>query len=684
MDTWDRPSSAEVTFTEGDGGAVAGGGVVGEASDEGDKPAPAPLTSRSSTEWGSMAGGLAAAEATQGAEPTSDHVSYGSNVTPRAPAAPADFGAATAALVEESEADAAALVSRAVETALEEVYPEVEEAPPTFMEQVRRLSTAAAQAFAPQPKAPTEETLAKTAAIDNALTEEDNALPPEEVAAKVAANVMALAIELAAPPRRPSLFARAVSVVKQEPPKPPPKPTFVDTPEEAVVRTWLKEVFLTADQPKLLNVISDNTITLRDHLRSGVVLCSALNCLKPGTVGRVKPPSATASRFARLEPLTTYKNACVSLGLGEKDCLPPAEWLDGKTMTPLLDHIPPLTRYVKGAPKLQGGERGGLKKAPTKANAATRGAAPGMTARDMFAEKKGAAAVVKPTSPTPASRAGAANRGAKSNAAAARAVFEIDKGTGPGTAVPIKSARERAASGAGKKTDQSQKMTVRPMPRSARMPTAHTLSDPTHPSSLSFASLIRSQVRTATGATHSFAESETIAFSDYINEALGDDNAIAHLLPIDEDSLALFDALKDGVILCKLINSAQADTIDMRCVHTGAKKPLSVYEVVENLNMAINAAVAIGCRVVNIGHDDVMSGSPHLVLGLLWQVRAAPSPSAALAQRSASPQRLPSAALASSCEQLAAATADAPLRATLGRSSRPASWPKSTSRPRPS
>ena len=30
-----------------------------------------------------------------------------------------------------------------------------------------------------------------------------------------------------------------------------------------------------------------------------------------------------------------------------------------------------------------------------------------------------------------------------------------------------------------------------------------------------------------------------------------------------------------------------------RCVHTGQKKPLSVYEVVENLNMAINAAVAI-------------------------------------------------------------------------------------------
>ena len=84
--------------------------------------------------------------------------------------------------------------------------------------------------------------------------------------------------------------------------------------------------------------------------------------------------------------------------------------------------------------------------------------------------------------------------------------------------------------------------------------------------------------------------------------------------------MELFDALKDGVILCLLINAAQADTIDLRVVHTGQAKPLSVYEVVENLNIAINAAVAIGCRVVNIGHDDILSGAPHLVLGLLWQI----------------------------------------------------------------
>jgi len=123
------------------------------------------------------------------------------------------------------------------------------------------------------------------------------------------------------------------------------------------------------------------------------------------------------------------------------------------------------------------------------------------------------------------------------------------------------------------------------------------------------------------GATHSFAESETIAFTRHINETLDGDPDCAHLLPMSEDSTEIFETVKDGVLLCKLINHVgTGDTIDMRCVHLGRSHPLSVFEVTENLNLAINAAVAIGCRVVNIGSGDIMMGSPHLVLGLLWQV----------------------------------------------------------------
>ena len=82
-------------------------------------------------------------------------------------------------------------------------------------------------------------------------------------------------------------------------------------------------------------------------------------------------------------------------------------------------------------------------------------------------------------------------------------------------------------------------------------------------------------MRSQTGATHSFAESETLAFSEFINETLGGDATVAHLLPIDVEAeeCALFDVLQDGVLLCKLINAAVPETVDLRCVHTGARKP---------------------------------------------------------------------------------------------------------------
>lgn len=40
----------------------------------------------------------------------------------------------------------------------------------------------------------------------------------------------------------------------------------------------------------------------------------------------------------------------------------------------------------------------------------------------------------------------------------------------------------------------------------------------------------------------------------------------------------------------------------------------------ENLMLALNSASAIGCTVVNIDAQDMKAGTPHLVLGLLWQI----------------------------------------------------------------
>lgn len=48
--------------------------------------------------------------------------------------------------------------------------------------------------------------------------------------------------------------------------------------------------------------------------------------------------------------------------------------------------------------------------------------------------------------------------------------------------------------------------------------------------------------------------------------------------------------------------------------------PKSIYEKIENLNLAIQSAKAIGCTVVNIQPDLIMEKREHIILGLIWQI----------------------------------------------------------------
>ncbi|KAI0076499.1 fimbrin [Panus rudis PR-1116 ss-1] len=85
--------------------------------------------------------------------------------------------------------------------------------------------------------------------------------------------------------------------------------------------------------------------------------------------------------------------------------------------------------------------------------------------------------------------------------------------------------------------------------------------------------------------------------------------------------MQLFDEVRDGLILCKLINDSVPETIDPRVLNkpTG-KKPLNAFQMTENNNIVITSAKAIGCSVVNIGPTDIIEGREHLILGLIWQI----------------------------------------------------------------
>ncbi|XP_010545257.1 PREDICTED: fimbrin-1 isoform X2 [Tarenaya hassleriana] len=117
---------------------------------------------------------------------------------------------------------------------------------------------------------------------------------------------------------------------------------------------------------------------------------------------------------------------------------------------------------------------------------------------------------------------------------------------------------------------------------------------------------------------HTINQSEKGSFVHHINRYLGDDPFLEQFLPLDPDSNGLYELVKDGVLLCKLINVAVTGTIDERAINT--KRVLNPWERNENHTLCLNSAKAIGCTVVNIGTQDLAEGRPHLVLGLISQI----------------------------------------------------------------
>eukprot|EP00794_Sanderia_malayensis_P005029 gene5029-5687_t len=123
----------------------------------------------------------------------------------------------------------------------------------------------------------------------------------------------------------------------------------------------------------------------------------------------------------------------------------------------------------------------------------------------------------------------------------------------------------------------------------------------------------------AEGTKHSHSDAESTAFADWINSVLASDPDCAPYLPISVQAGddELFEKLKDGILLCKMINQSVSDTIDERTIN---KKQLNAFKIHENQILVVNSASAIGCSVVNIGAEDLSKGKSHLLLGLLWQI----------------------------------------------------------------
>jgi len=151
-------------------------------------------------------------------------------------------------------------------------------------------------------------------------------------------------------------------------------------------------------------------------------------------------------------------------------------------------------------------------------------------------------------------------------------------------------------------------------------------------SSLGKAVLKSSGLKTLEGVSgkHSYSEDERLAFAEHLNNIFSEDPYLSanKYFPVDTETNQLFQAISDGVVLCKLVNLAHPETIDERTINYpkkgGKGKKLNRWEMQENQKLAINSAKSIGCKVVNLHADDlidcVATSKEYIVLGIVWQL----------------------------------------------------------------
>lgn len=129
---------------------------------------------------------------------------------------------------------------------------------------------------------------------------------------------------------------------------------------------------------------------------------------------------------------------------------------------------------------------------------------------------------------------------------------------------------------------------------------------------------------------HSYSLSEVNAFATIINQMLGKNELLQHLLPIrtDDDGKDLGRKVRDGILLNSLAYLTDSSAIEYTSLNfvrknkKGEWKKLNDFEIIENHNLFLNAAKKLGLVIVSMSPQILMEGEQylHLILALCWQI----------------------------------------------------------------
>jgi len=115
-------------------------------------------------------------------------------------------------------------------------------------------------------------------------------------------------------------------------------------------------------------------------------------------------------------------------------------------------------------------------------------------------------------------------------------------------------------------------------------------------------------------------ESERRAYSQWINKTLFDDTECSVYLPLDPYTDDLYSKIRDGVLLCKLLNASISNSIDERAINPYADVNDNYSKSMDNLCLVVNAARCRGANMGNADLNELYAGNKFAVLDAIWQI----------------------------------------------------------------
>ena len=116
-----------------------------------------------------------------------------------------------------------------------------------------------------------------------------------------------------------------------------------------------------------------------------------------------------------------------------------------------------------------------------------------------------------------------------------------------------------------------------------------------------------------------YSDKEKNRYAKMINKILADDPDCGSRIPIDPESDDLYDKIRDGVIIAKLVNKCEPDTVNMDEIKKN--DDMNVYDKYDNLNKGIEGAKKVGVAS-ETNADDVLDKNKERDNDLLGDILA--------------------------------------------------------------